>query len=301
MKPTTLSWSEILTSPEDKIEFLLEPYIPRESIVLLHGRASLGKSPLTWAIGLSVASGLDLWGMKATKAPVLYIEVDSPPPIVKPRMKLLGPDFPPGVPFQVAFFNGGFDILKPPARLSEELHSLAEGKPALVIVNTLRKVFASSANDSETPSAVYRQFRSIFHDASFLFVHHDRKLQKERDADMESEDLSGSLAWLNDAQVALHLVKSGKEPGILRLDHTKSQATERTAPLVLQLAEDGTHLTLLKERTLKEVEALMKALGPRQPAELDKEIAAVLRCSIRSARRYRAQVQHLLNPSPPSP
>lgn len=261
--------------------------------MLLHGRASLGKSPITWQMALSVASGKPLFGLPVKQGPVLYIEVDSPEIIVKPRLKLLHDDFPGELPLRFAFFDGGFDILQPTPKVLEQLNELASFNPALVIINTLRKVFSTSANDSETPSRVYREFRRLFPGSALLFVHHDRKLQKDHTPEMESEDLSGSLAWLNDCNVGLHLVRHGKEPGSIRLDHTKSQASERLAPLLLKLHEDGSHIGVMTHETLREVAMLLKTAPPSTAREKDLFVAGIMRCSERSARRYRLQLERL--------
>jgi hypothetical protein len=191
------------------------------------------------------------------------------------------------------FFQGGMDILNPRLSVQKALATVQNDlSPGLVIINTLRKVFTASANDSETPTKVYGTFQHLFPQAALLFVHHDRKLQAEHTKDMEREDLSGSLAWANDAQVTLHLVKHGKHPGLVRMDHTGSQASELHPPLILEIAEDGSHVSAHGEETLRQVRLILVGLAPGTPSrEKDRAVAEGLGCSERHARTLRIRAE----------
>jgi len=285
------TWSELLEEEDKPISFLLHPYIASHSITLLHARKGQGKSPLTWNWGLSIASGKDWCGLPTQRGRVLYIEVDTPRVVVKPRLRFLEAEYPRDIPFRIEFLEGGIDILNPRASLLRDMKTWAAEEPDLVIVNTLRKVFAASANDSEVPSRVYGAFQHIFPTSALLFVHHDRKRPREGEGDRETEgeDLSGSLAWKNDAQVSLHLRKWGKKPGVVVLDHTGSQASELHPPLILRVGEDGSHVSPLREESLSEVRRILALVPPGTGArEMDRMVAEALGCSERTARTLRA-------------
>jgi hypothetical protein len=285
-----MSWDDILDSEQTEVDFVLKPYIPRGGIALMHGRKSLGKSPVSWTMGLAVAAGSPWCGLETTQTTVLYIEVDTPAISVVPRIKRLAEDFPGrGIPFHFMFFSGGINILAPRVHVEGELMAFQEETPpGLVIVNTLRKVFTVSGNDGEVPSQVYGAFQRLFPQAAFLFVHHDRKIQKETSQEMQREDLSGSLAWANDAQVTLHLVRSGKRPGSMRLDHTGSQVSEIHPPLMLQLAENGSHVSISGEETAAQAASILGSIPPGTPSRVvDGLIADALHCSERTARTLR--------------
>lgn len=275
--------------------FLIDPYIAEEGVTILYGKSSLGKSPLAWAFGLGLAAGVPMFGLGVPRsAPVYYIEVDLPGRLVRPRLKLLADQFPPETPFYADWLQGKVDALAPSLWLSRHFESIQRRlEPRLVIVNTLRKVFKANANDSEVPSKVYDAFRGFFPLAAPLFVHHDKKSQAPAHSSGEqSEDLSGSLAWLNDAQVGIHLRKNGPTPGLIRLDHTKSGVSEIHPPLMLELAEDGTHLHLHRERAISEARALLSVLDKAMPARgRDQALAAHLGCSEATARRRRLEVE----------
>jgi hypothetical protein len=275
--------------------FLIEPYIAEEGVTILYGKSSLGKSPLAWALGLGLAAGVPMFGLGVSRsAPVYYIEVDAPGRLVRPRLKLLSDQFPPDIPFYADWLQGRVDVLSPSLWLLKHFEGIqARRAPRLVIVNTLRKVFKASANDSEVPSKVYDAFRAFFPLAAILFIHHDKKSAAPQfKTGEDSEDLSGSLAWLNDAQVGLHLRKNGPTPGLLRLDHTKSNVSELHPPLILELFSDGSHLSLHREKALAEAAAILALLDHTQPArQLDQQLAAQLGCSEATARRRRLEVE----------
>src|SRR5712692_5192872 len=76
-----------LTSESPESAWLVRPFFPREGIVLLYGKKGAGKSPLTWALAESVATGQPWLGFPVeTTGPVLYIEADTPRPSIEARM-----------------------------------------------------------------------------------------------------------------------------------------------------------------------------------------------------------------------
>lgn len=285
------SWQSTLSSTEEKVEFLLEPYIPVAGVVFLHGKPSLGKSPTVWLMGLSIAAGRPFLGLPTKGAPVLYIEVDGPPLLVRPRLRLLGDEFQDGaIPFFTLYMHPGFDILGPRPRVAIALQEAAKLQPGLVIVNTLRKVYTADANESQVPSQVYGALQRFFPHSTILLVGHDRKATQDTGLP-EEENHSGSQAWRNDAQVVLHLVKHGREPGIIRLNHTKSQVSELHAPLLMKLSEDGSHLGGLHEMTIRQTLDILASLpSGLSIKEQDIEIAKALGCSERTAQRRRLEL-----------
>lgn len=180
--------------------WIIAPYIPTEGVVLLYGKKGVGKSPLTWALAESYATGASWLGHIPTHTGrVLYIEADTPRLVVAPRMRLavtspnIAVYFPPG---SISDHDGW-------RRLKEET---AEVRPGLVIVNTLRKVHAGDDKSSDVPAQVYDRFRGQWPNACHVFVHHEKKTPANPDHTLtEGEEFSGSLAWANDAQVVLRL------------------------------------------------------------------------------------------------
>lgn len=238
-----ISWPQLATKSYPDPQFLLDPYIPTGGIAFLYGDTSIGKSPLTWQIASSVASGMNFFGLPCQKGNVLYIELDTPELSIADRLKKF-----PSPPENVWWlFSHPLSIPAISGQVKEEFQKAREElKPVLVIINTLRKVHDMDDKESRTPALVYGAFQKLFPGAALLFVHHTRKKSldpKLREVDKES--FSGAKNWLNDAQTGLHLEvyrsRLGKEN--LRLYHRKSQVSETLRPLPLLLHQDGTTLT----------------------------------------------------------
>jgi len=220
------SGDEFPSASADSPLWLIKPYFPREGIVLLYGKKGVGKSPLTWLLAESVATGTP-WLGYAVQDPgqVLYLEVDTPSIVAIPRMRqvITSHDvkvyFPPGSVADEAGWR----------RLQTETKHL---NPKLVVVNTLRKVHAAKDTDSDIPSRVYTRFRIQWPHALSVFVHHEKKTPANPEHEFSrGEEFSGSLAWANDAQVVLRLWRYGGRPAKAGQETILGMSGNQLAPL----------------------------------------------------------------------
>ena len=211
--------------------WLLKPYFPREGIVLLYGKKGVGKSPLTWALAESYATGAPWLGMAPQNlGTTLYIEADTPRLVVSPRMRevMKSPNI------AICFPDGSLAVEQGWKRLQAETAGLA---PGLVVINTLRKVHLGDDKTSQTPTMVYTRFKHQWPRACLVFVHHEKKTPSNPDHELGSgEEFSGSLAWANDAQVVLRLwCHAGARVGVQGretiLTMTGNQAAPTAPPL----------------------------------------------------------------------
>jgi hypothetical protein len=252
---------DLLAEPRKPTNWLIEPLIPTKGIVLLYGKSSIGKSPLTWKLSQVVSEGGDFFGFPVRQTGrVLYIDVDTPKEAVIPRLELLIPK-----PKQVYWaFDNPIDIVSPSIKLLEAFKRMAgEIDPTLVVWNTLRKLHFLDDKDSAAPSRVYAAMMRYFPDATHFVSHHDKKSTITKDTKTDPDEaFSGSQAWLNDAQVGFHLVSTDKRKRKMKLVHTKSQVSEMIDDIDLQLSQDGT--TWLKTQSPAIVEAFLK-LDPEMP------------------------------------
>jgi AAA domain-containing protein len=255
-------WANLLAVADAPTSWLIEPFIPREGVVFMYGKKSIGKSPFIWALAQAVSEGTDFFGYEVqTPGPVLYVELDTPMGLVKPRLrKLLGP-----IPKHVHILEyGQLDSLNLAQDEKEWLNHLQETMcPRLVIVNTLRKAHSAENNQGDIPSKVYGVWRGLFSDATIFFVHHDKKSQTLNGVIVTpgDEDFSGSLAWLNDCQVGLHMIPEG--PHRVRLEISGSQVGPRTERLHLLLSADGTNFSNVAHSALREVFDALDATLPK--------------------------------------
>lgn len=269
---------------DDKPMWLIEPYLPVEGIVLLHGKFSLGKSPLIWRLAQCISEGMDFFGFKPEQTGwVLYVEIDQPLVVTNDRLRLLHP-----MPKHVHLLGvNPFSILRPSQEDRETLEQLNEDlKPALVLVNSLRKCHNLDDKDSATPSLVYGQWRGLFPNSCLLFVHHDKKSDVVDGKRIEAtdEDFSGSQAWVNDAQVGLHLKTAGdRRSGLVTLEMTKSQLSALQDPIHLKLGADGVNWADIGATAIRQA---FNALDPALPKMLRYEkVAEQLRISVSTIRR----------------
>lgn len=230
----------LLAEPDTDPQWLISPILPAQGITLLHGRFSLGKSPLTWKIAQCVSDGTPFFRLPVeTTGPVLYLEIDTPERQVKPRLRLMDT-----VAKQVYMANGypRLNLMtNSSAEVIELMRAYQDIKPVLVIVNTLRKVHDFDQNVAETPNLVYSNLLSRFPDSALMIVHHDRKSSQTEDFGDPDEKFSGSQSWANDATIALHLKSINKKERKLELVVTKSQVSATGSCLKMDLKDDGTN------------------------------------------------------------
>ena len=289
-----ISWSDLEGMEFKEGEFLIDPYIPKESIVLLYGDTSIGKSPLTWQLVKSIGDGRGFFGLPSTKGTVLYVETDTPEVVLLPRLKKMS-----------AAADVWWLFLPPlsaPTLSGDEMGALVAAnhklKPDLVVLNTLRKVHDLDDKDSKTPRLVYGFFQKVFPKSALLFVHHTRKQSlNPQFKEVGKEAYSGSKHWINDCQVALHLeeFKSGERKENLRLYHAKSQVTETLRPLPLILHGDGTTMSSpLYDDLFAVYDHLHEWTGTK--AGLDAAVAAARGTSAKTIQRRRLCIEHGLFP-----
>jgi hypothetical protein len=287
-------WEDLEKKEYHLPEFLLDPYIPRESIVLLWGDTSIGKSPITWAMAKAVGSGTHFFGLPCREGRVLYIEADTPEVVYVPRLRKTK-----------AAPNVWFLFTKPlsvPGVTKEQYKLLSEVKdevdPELIILSSLRKLHAMDDKDSKTPTAIYGFFQHLFPKSALLFIHHERKgSQDPRAVYHNKEGFSGSKHWIDDSQVGLHLsrylVKKRSGRGIesnLKLFLRKSQATEEIKPLPLLLSGDGTNVSSPKYDLFLDVYTAMNE-WEGQLKHLDAVLADKLNVGVRTIQRVRCSIE----------
>lgn len=245
---------DVFSAFHNKPKWLIEPYLPVEGIVLLHGKFSLGKSPMIWKFAQCVSEGVEFFGCAPERTGnVLYVEIDEPLIVTKDRLSLLDP-----MPRNVHVLGmKPFNIIQLSMEDEEKFREANdELKPLVVMVNSLRKCHSLDDKDSATPSKVYGKWQELFPSSCLIFVHHDKKSDVVDGRRMESsdEDFSGSQAWINDAQIGLHLksAPNARRSRQVTLEMTKSQLSALQDPLKLKLADDGVNWVDAGAESIKE-------------------------------------------------
>jgi hypothetical protein len=270
-------------------DFFIEPFVVREGVTLLWAKYSRGKSPLTWVMAQSIGSGKSFFGLPVKQGKVLYLDVDSPPMVLKQRVQKLTPA--PNVWWLLSKPLGIPDVAPEEQEMLDEAQENI--RPDVVFLNTLRQIHNLDDKESRTPKLVYTFFKKQFPQAALFFVHHERKTSTDpRARAVEGEDFSGSQHWIDDAQVGLQIEKWDGSDGRanLRLYHRKSQVSPMMKSLPLLLDRDGSNMSspLFDEMML--AYDLFHAMPERGQA-LDRIIKEQLKCSDSTARDRRIAIE----------
>ncbi len=278
----------------------MEPYIPKEAIVFLHGKWGTFKTPLTLNIAKALAEGQsELFGCKLSPAKVLYVQADTPKRVIVPRMKRLGAGL---GKLDINFCYPGFNILKPHEDENDSYYYdiLAkvhrENAYDMVFIDSLRAIHSEDDKEATTVHKVYRALAKLFTGATVLIIHHDKKASP--DGLPGNESFSGSQAWVNHATVGLKVSVKDAKLCHVELQHTKSQASEMVEPLLIQMKE-GIFAKCLTDAALDEVEDFITQMEVCDKktgelftlAQIDEQVAEYFSVSIRTARRRRADLE----------
>lgn len=246
--------------------FLVDPIIPSEGLVLLHGKREAGKTQLALTLALAVTSGTPFLGLYPT-APgsALLLQVDMPALLTQDRIRQ-NPDFD-----RIAILTSPTKVdvvslkISPPAALK----AAQATKPTIVIIDSLRKIHDNDEIDSSAPTNVYSACRELFPGSTLVLLHHDRKTDGVVTNATDDEAFRGSGAWLDDADTGLHLVRGPKrtgEPHTATLLFSKLRTCGHQPTIALRMRSD----TLVMERADKTaqqfaMEYLMAHPAAKQP------------------------------------
>jgi hypothetical protein len=284
-----------------EVEFWMEPYIPKGkgTIVLCHGKFGTYKTPITTNIAKAIAKGdPEIFNCKLKPGKVLYVQADSPKQIIVPRLKLL----------DVAIENLDFNFCNPGPNIvdpyKDELDAFyyailqkmhrQEGYD-VVFIDALRGIHRLDDKEATSVHTVYGALLKLFYGATIVIIHHDKKANP--DGVPGDESFSGSQAWLNHATVGLKFSHQDRGSGHIKIEHTKSQASELAPPLTISL-KDGIFAKSLQEAELLEVKGFIGQLidvatEDKMPTakQIDEQVSEHFGVSIRTARRRRKELE----------
>lgn len=236
------TWDSLQDAEFPAGNFLIDPYIPRSGIVFLFGPKSLGKTGLQLSWTQAIATGEPWLGLPVTKGRVLLVELDQHQSTIQPRLRKVGRR---GLD---AFWLAGNPLSVP--NLVPKVHDAVKraadiARPDVVFFNTLHKLTSLAIDEGQTCRLVYGWAKEMFPNAALVFIHHPKK-EPPSNVHMDQDEMfSGSNAWRNDAQIALHLQRWRQKKGkaliaTARLRMTGSQVCPLYKPLPL-LLKDGVH------------------------------------------------------------
>lgn len=196
--------------------------IARSSVSVLSGDSGLGKSPLAYQLGLSVAAGVPFIEMKTQQGVVVYADfensVEQSREVREQLVEFLGLSKPPE----------NFILWTPDSGYSLDLEGISQDlQPSLLIVDSLRShspTFEKSEYAGEEMKRLNSQARK--HGTAILVIHHIRKPGENGAPLLDNED-TGLMLWLK--QTAGHssiINQSHTRMAVDSPDHRKSHSKD---------------------------------------------------------------------------
>jgi len=242
-----------LVSEAKPIEWIVENLIPRYGLVILAGKAGVGKSMVTLHLSHAVVNGEPLFGAFPiqNRGGVLIIDNENYPGLYLQRVRALGLN-----PLE------GIDTLNLTefsidSRQSIEWleKALAEKKYTLVVLDSWTNLIRETdENKAPEVGKVLSRLRKIAyeHGCCFVLIHHVRKNMPY--AVDPKDELRGSSTLMNEADLVIAMRDSGKDG--LRVLRTIKQRYGKEVAVGLKFIENNGRLVLQgREITAAEAES----------------------------------------------
>lgn len=174
-----VSLERFFAETPDRIEWLVEPFIPAGGMVAMAGKPASGKTWLALDLAVAIASGKP-WLRKfdVTQGPVLLIDEESPGPILRSRLDMLmrsAGENRQALPIKVAWRKGL--NLSSQRSVDQLKETIADVQPVLVIIDAFAEVHRESENVADEVAKVFNRLREAGKPSNpaFLVLHHNRK------------------------------------------------------------------------------------------------------------------------------
>jgi len=218
---------------DTRVQFLVDGFLPAKSIGIAAGDSTIGKSPLAYQLGLCVAAGIPFLGRSTKQGRVLYLDLENSihdsRAIRDAFVRFLG----------LGVAPEDFLLATEPPLALETL--IAEVKPSLVIIDSLRAFAPEATRDNPAAAAWLNGLRRLArkHDVCFVIVHHVRKPKDagthcDLNSGRVSEwmlEMEGPRALVNQTDVRIALEQGNSEPAALRMKW--SRRVYGDSPLIL--------------------------------------------------------------------
>ena len=234
--------------------FLVEPILPQGGIAILHGKPNVGKTQFVITLAHAINNGLPLFGKWPTRrGAVIIIQADMTGQIQQARVHRVASS---GLQLDnthwVVEEDGStplVNILTLPLTHGDLIEQIITIDPVLIVWDTLRKVHTLSENTSESAIAVYAAARKVCRTATHLFLHHDRK--EDRNPDSRSnpdEDFMGNQQWMGACDTTLSLKEIGTAPKRIAVQIHKARTADDIQKLPFSVELDMETMLLLPTR-----------------------------------------------------
>lgn len=196
------------------LEWLVDGFLPKMSVGMIASPPKYFKSYLCIDLALSICAGMPFLGRKTHQNEVLYCDLESTKRRPRDRIRqILGKGRPAPQGFFLLTHDDQIGAIGDGFEQSMEQAFIDHPNIALVIVDVLKNIRPSQRRnqgaydfDYETIEAIRQQ--ALAHKASFLIVHHTRKMQDLTDG---FNDISGSTGILGACDFVWMIKKKKRE------------------------------------------------------------------------------------------
>ena len=223
--------------------WIVECWIPEESLVIIAGKTGAMKSFLATVMGFCSIYGMNFLGKFATKKGLwLYIDQDNPIILTKDRNKKilmgLGVDAPDE--FKYICQNGLKLDIEEHIRVLEDI--IKSYNPSVVVLDSLvRFLSKSDENASLDISNIFSKLRvlSSKYKTSFFIIHHLRKSSKDSQSEDQDERVRGSSDIVNAVDCLLIISRKDKSSPYINVKQEKNRYDKELEPFVVLINQDA--------------------------------------------------------------
>jgi hypothetical protein len=218
--------------------FLIDPFIPKGVLIEVGGREGSGKSLLALTIIKAILKKEPLWGKYPIpeSGPVLLIDEETPPTLLKERIEKLGFEGLDEHLFQCLHYQGikidndwDFERL---------VRCVKAYRPLLVVIDSLVRIHRKGENSATAMALVSDRIRKIVSlGPTVLFTHHHSKRGESRGSTeiMAGVDIEYSLKKKSDRTLLLKSEKTRIKPlDLIKLrieNHSELISVEYVGPI----------------------------------------------------------------------
>ena len=224
------------------IPTIIDPWLPTASISLVFGPPSAGKSLWMMSVAHALTSGGSLFGAyNCAKSRVLIVQADMPVSMVQERLQAGTVDTDDILMWLTE--NRQLDIVTAHRTHATEIAEIRAFDPQVVFVDTLRKTHTLDENDSAAPDRVYAAWRAILPNATFIFLHHSRKVSNQPASPDVAvrEAFRGSIAWAASADTIISIRRArrrGSKDWLVQQRFVRTRGCQEPPALLLRSTDE---------------------------------------------------------------